>query len=251
MAGHSHWAGIKYKKGAADAKRAKLFSKIARRIIMAAREGGGDTDMNLKLRYAVEQARAANMPKDKVERAIKKGTGELPGAVMTEVIYEGYGQGGVAIIVETLTDNRNRTVAQIRKIFQTRGGNMGETGCVSWMFSTKGLVHVGDNEITEDELMEIALEAGAEDVRHEADTFEVITAPSSFESVRQAIESRGIKPSLSEITRMPSSNVPVDEEMGRRIVALINALEEHEDVVNVYANYDIDEDVMTRILAEA
>jgi YebC/PmpR family DNA-binding regulatory protein len=251
VAGHSHWAGIKYKKGAADAKRGKLFSKLASRIMLAAREGGGDVSMNLKLRYAMDQAKAANMPKDRIARAVKKGTGELAGTTMSEIIYEGYGQGGVAIIVEALTDNRNRTVAAVRKIFQLRGGNMGETGCVSWMFSTKGLIQIEDDKITEDELLEIALEAGAEDIKHEGSVFEVITRPGDFEAVKQAIEARGIAPSMGEITRIPSSSVPVDESTGRKVIGLISALEDLDDVVNVYANYDIADEVMAKLLAEA
>ena len=251
MAGHSHWAGIKYKKGAADAKRGKLFSKLARRIILAAREGGGDPDMNLKLRYAIDQAKAANMPKDNIARAVKKGSGELEGATMSEVIYEGYGQGGVAVIVEALTDNRNRTVAEIRKIFQLRGGSMGETGCVSWMFSTKGLIEVEDAAITEDDLMEVVLEAGAEDIRHEGNIFEVTTEPGDFERVRQAIMSRDIKPTLAQIARIPSNKVPLDAETAKKVLSLLNALEDHDDVVNVYANYDIAEELMEEILAES
>ncbi len=250
MAGHSHWAGIKYKKGAADAKRGKLFSKLASRIMLAAREGGGDLDMNLKLRYAVEQARVANMPKDKIERAIKKATGELPGAALSEVIYEGYGQGGVAILVEALTDNRNRTVAALRKIFQTRGGNMGATGCVSWMFTTKGLIHVEDSKITEDKLMELVLDAGAEDIKHEGSTFEVTAEPGDFDAVKQAIEAHGITPAFAQITRIPSTNVPVNDETARKVISLISAIEDNDDVVNVYANYDISDEVMTKILAE-
>lgn len=251
MAGHSHWAGIKYKKGAADAKRGKLFSKLARKIILAAREGGGEPDMNLKLRYAIDQAKAANMPKDNIARAVKKGSGELEGAIMSEVIYEGYGQGGVAIIVEVLTDNRNRTVAEVRKIFQLRGGSMGETGCVAWMFSTKGLIEVQDSEIAEDDLMEIVLEAGGEDIRHEGDVFEVTTEPGDFEQVRQAIESRGIKPSFAQIARIPSSKVPLDAGTARKVLGLLSALEDHDDVVNVYANYDIGEELMEEIFAES
>lgn len=251
MSGHSHWSGIKYKKGIADAKRGKLFSKLASRIMMAARQGGGDPDMNLTLRYALTQARAANMPKDKIARAVKKGTGEMPGAVLSEVVYEGYGPRGVAIIVETLTDNRNRTVAAMRKLFATRGGNMGETGCVSWMFSTKGLIQIEDSEITEDELMEIALEAGAQDLRHEGNLFDVITEPGDFEAVKKAVEKKDLEPSMATITRIPSTSVPVDEDTAGKVLALISALEDHDDVVNVYANYDIADEVMEKILAEA
>jgi YebC/PmpR family DNA-binding regulatory protein len=251
VAGHSHWAGIKYKKGAADAKRGKLFSKLANRIILAARDGGGDADMNLKLRYAIDEAKAANMPKDNIARAIKKGTGDLDGAIVSEVIYEGYGQGGVAIMVEVLTDNRNRTVAEVRKIFQLRGASMGETGCVSWMFKTRGLIEVEDSAITEDELMEIVLDAGAEDIKHEGSVFEVTTQPADFERVRQAILSRGITPSLAQIARIPSSKVPLSTEAARKVLALLNALEDNDDVVNVYANYDIAQDVMEKIMAES
>ena len=249
MAGHSHWAGIKYKKGIADAKRGKLFSKLANRIMLAARDGGGDPDVNLPLRYAIEQARAANMPKDNITRAIKKGTGELPGESLYEVVYEGYGQGGVAILVETVTNNRNRTVAEIRKIFSTRGGNMGETGCVSWMFTTKGLIEIDDDLIDEDELMEIVLEAGALDLRHEGRSYEITTEPADFEAVRKAIEEKNLKPSYAQITRIPSTNIRLDEATGKKVLALITALEDHDDVVNVYANYDIDDSVMDKILA--
>jgi YebC/PmpR family DNA-binding regulatory protein len=218
--------------------------------MLAAREGGGDPDMNLKLRYAVEQARAANMPKENITRAIKKGTGELPGATLSEAVYEGYAQGGVAIIVEALTDNRNRTVAEVRKIFQLRGGNMGETGCVSWMFNTKGLIEIEESKTTEDELMEIALEAGAEDIRREGSVFEVITEPKDFEAVKEAVEAHGLEPIMAEITRIPSSNIPVNEETARKVIGLINALEDNDDVVNVYANYDIAGEVMAKLLDE-
>jgi len=251
MAGHSHWAGIKYKKGAADAKRGKLFSKLARKIIVAARSGGGDPDSNLQLRYAVDEAKSANMPKDNIERAIKKGTGDLDGVIMNEVVYEGYGPSGVAIIAEVLTDNRNRTVAEVRKLFERFGGNIGSSGCVSWMFSTKGTIHLEDSKITEDELMEIALEAGAEDIKHEGKMFEILTETANFEVVREAIVARGIEPVHAQISRIPSSTVPVDEKAGRKIISLINSLEDHDDVVNVYANYDLADEIMEKIFAEA
>jgi len=240
MAGHSHWAGIKHKKGAADAKRGKLFSKLARNIMNAARDGGGDADVNLKLRYAVDKARAANMPKDNIERAVKKGTGELAGAAaFEEIVYEGYGPGGAAIMVEVLTDNRSRTAPQLRKIFETRGARIGNSGCVAWMFAQKGFFSIATSRIAEDRLMELALECGAEDLVTTGDYFELTCPVEDFARVKAALDDAGVECEVAEITRVPAKYVDLDAEAGRKVLALVEALEDHEDVQSVYANFNL------------
>ncbi|KPJ58425.1 MAG: transcriptional regulator [Planctomycetes bacterium DG_23] len=230
MSGHSHWAGIKHKKGAADAKKGRLFSKLARNITVAARTGGKDPSSNVKLRYAIEKARAANMPKDSIERAIKKGTGELPGQVLEARIYEGYGPGGVAIILETLTDNLNRTAAELRHIFEGSGGKLAQRGSVAYMFETKGLFTVRCQDADEDGLMLLAIEAGAENMRRVGDEFEIICRPEDFERLKQALQENKILTQVAEITQSPKVTVDLDEAQARKVVSLLEALEESEDV---------------------
>ncbi len=246
MSGHNKWSTIKHKKGAADAKRGKLFSKIIKEITIAARAGGGDQDGNPRLRTAVLAARAANMPKDNVERAIKRGTGEIEGAAYEEITYEGYGPGGVAVIVETLTDNRNRTVAEVRHIFEKYNGNLGESGCVSWMFDKKGIVVVFGKDLHEDEVMEVALEAGAQDVKDDAGNFEITTEPSEFEAVKQAVEQKGWKVELAEICMIPQTTVKLDGRKAETMLKMMNALDDNEDLQSVSANFDISEEEMLK-----
>jgi len=247
MSGHSHWARIKRKKGAADAKRGKIFSKLAKNIMTAARLGGGNPDANLRLKYAIEKAREANMPKENIERAIKKGTGELEGEQLEEVTYEGYGPGGVAFLVEVLTDNRNRTASEIRKIFERKGGSLASQGSVSWMFNTKGLFLVDASKVDEDTLYEVAIEVGAEDVKLDETTFEVTCAPQDFDKVRKALEEKNIPLESAEISQLPQNYVDVTGETARKVLELMEALEEHDDVQNIYANFNIPERVMEEI----
>jgi len=247
MSGHSKWSTIKHKKGAADAKRGKIFTKLIKEITVAARTGGGDIDANPRLRSAVTAAKAENMPKDNIERAIKKGTGELEGVSYEESSYEGYGPGGAAILVESLTDNKNRAVADIRHIFNKYGGNMGENGCVAWMFDKKGYFNVDKSAVGEDQLMEIALEAGAEDVREEDDSFEVITAPEDFETVKAALESAGIAFSDAEVTMLPQNMSPLEGSDAERMLKLMDAMDDCEDVQKVYTNADIPEDMLDAV----
>jgi YebC/PmpR family DNA-binding regulatory protein len=247
MSGHSKWSTIKHKKAAQDAKRGAMFTKVIKELTVAARMGGGDVDMNPRLRTAVLKAKAVNMPQDTMQRAIMKGTGELPGVNYEEITYEGYGPGGVAMIVTVLTDNRNRTVAEIRKIFSKNGGNLGESGCVAWMFQKKGLIVVDKDRVDEEELFGIALEAGAEDVRPSDVMYEVITAVEDFEPVKQGITTKGIEPSSSEISLLPQTTVRLEGSQARQLLKLMDELEEHDDVQNVYANFDIPDDVMAEV----
>lgn len=249
MSGHSHWARIKRKKGATDAKRGKVFSKCARAIMVAARNGGADPSMNLSLRYAIDDARAANMPRENIERALKKGAGELGGAAIEEIAYEGYGPGGVAILLETMTDNRNRTTSELQKIFEKGGGAMGRPGCVAWLFEQKGVVAIGAGA-EEEKIMEVALAAGAEDMRDLQDGFEVISPPEVFHQVRSALQEAGFAIERAEITRIPKSSVPLGENDARKALALLEALDDHEDVQKVHANFEIDADLLARIQAE-
>ena len=251
MSGHSKWSTIKHKKGALDAKRGKLFSKLSKLIITAARNGGGDPDMNLPLRYAIDKAKAANMTKDTIERAVKKGTGDLEGAQIEELLYEGYAPGGVALMVEALTDNRNRTAPEIKKILENRGGSLGATNCVGWMFSSKGVFRVDASKITEDKLMEIALDAGAEDLQRDGDGFEVTCEPTAFHEVQQALQDAGIEPELAEIQRVPSTTVKLDRDQAAKVLALIENLEDHEDVQNVYSNFDVDEKILEELASSS
>ncbi|MDA8139447.1 MAG: YebC/PmpR family DNA-binding transcriptional regulator [Desulfobacteraceae bacterium] len=242
MSGHSKWANIKHKKGAADARRGKIFTKLIKEITMAAREGGGDATTNPRLRTAIIDAKAENMPKDNIERAIKKGTGELEGVSYEESTYEGYGPGGVAILIDSLTDNKNRAVSEIRHAFSKHGGNMGESGCVAWMFHKKGYMVVAKGAISEDALMELALEAGAEDVRDDGDNFEVITEPDNFEAVKTAIEAKSIALAMSEVTMLPQNITPVEGETAQKLVRMLDALEDLDDVQKVYTNADLPDD---------
>ena len=244
MSGHSHWSSIKHKKGVTDARRGKMFSKLARNITTAARHGGRDLSMNLNLKYAVEKAKAANMPKDSIERAIKKGTGELAGEELYEITYEGYGPGGVAVMIETLTDNKNRTAAEVRKALETRGGSLGTHNCVAFRFHKKGVIVIRADEVDEDTLMEIVLEAGAEDMERAGDIYEVTTAVADFEAVKAAIEQKDIGTLSAEISQVAKDSVPLDEATGRKILDLMEVLEDSEDVQNVFANFDLPEPLL-------
>jgi YebC/PmpR family DNA-binding regulatory protein len=249
MSGHSHWAGIKHKKALVDAKRGKHWSRLSKAIIVAAKIGGsGDPDANIRLRVAVDAAKAVSMPKENIQRAIKRGTGELDGGSLEEVLYEGYGTGGVAVLCEVLTDNRNRTAPEIRKIFEISDGKLGGAGCVGWMFEKKGQFMVSAAKVSEDRLMEIALEAGADDVRPAGDNFEVVCAPEAFEAVSKALSAAGIQPEASEISRLPKNTVDVsDPDVARKILKLMNRLDDHEDVQNVSSNFNISEAIMAQV----
>jgi YebC/PmpR family DNA-binding regulatory protein len=247
MAGHSHWAGIKHKKALIDNKRGKLWSKLSKAIIVAAKTGGGDPSMNLRLRYAIDDARQVSMPKDNIQRAIKRGTGEIAGGELEEVIYEGYGPSGVAVMCEILTDNRNRTAPEIRKVFEMSDGKLGATNCVAWMFDRKGQFIVSRAKCSEERLMEIALEAGAEDIKSEGDSFFVTCSPDELAAVQSALENAGIEPEDSRITQIPSNSVDLDVESGRKVLKLMEALDDHEDVQNVYSNFNIPDAVLAEI----
>lgn len=248
MSGHSKWKTIKHHKAAVDAKRGKLWSKVSRNIIVAAKSGGGDPSSNLTLRYAIDKAKEANMPADTIDKAIKKGTGELGATQFVPAVYEGYGPGGVAFIVDALTDNPNRTAPEIKKIFERAGGNMGATNCVSWNFSTKGVFLVAASEVSEEALMEIAVEAGADDVKHDGDLFEVTCDVPAYEAVKQALAVKKITTQGAEITKIPGTTIKVDDpEIGGRVLKLVEAFEDHDDVQNVYSNFDISEELMARI----
>jgi YebC/PmpR family DNA-binding regulatory protein len=248
MSGHSHWAGIKYKKAAADAKRGKTWSKIARMIIVAAKQGGGDPAANLTLRYAIDKGKAANMPKDTIEKAIKKGTGELEGMSFEEVLYEGYGPGGVAIMVEALTDNRHRTGPEIKRLFERHGGSLGTSGCVNWMFTKKGLITVSAANADEEQLLEIALNAGAEDMQNTGEVFEITCDPAAYEQLKAALEEKEIAIDVAEISMVPQSTIAInDEPTAKKIISLMDAFEDHDDVQNTYANFDIPDETMARI----
>ena len=248
MSGHSHWAGIKYKKAAADAKRGKIWSKISRMIIVAAKNGGGDPSSNLPLRYAIDKAKAANMPKDTIEKAIKKGTGELEGVSFEEVLYEGYGPHGVAIMVEALTDNRNRTTPEVKRIFERNGGSMGNSGCVNWMFDKKGLITVATASVNEEQLLEIALGAGADDMQIVGDVFEITCEPGAYEELKRTLQEREIATEVAEISMVPQNTIAInDEQTAKKIISLMEAIEDHDDVQNAYSNFDISEEIMARI----
>jgi len=249
MSGHSKWAGIKHKKAKVDAQRGRVFTKIIREITVAARVGGGDPGGNPRLRTAVLAARAVNMPADNIDRAIKKGTGELEGVSYEEITYEGYGPGGVAVLVEVLTDNKNRTVGEIRKLFSRHGGNLGEAGCVAFLFEKKGYIQVDATKVDEDKLMSIALEAGAEDMQREESLFAVTTVPREFERVRDAIVKGGIQPLSAEITKHPKSTVRLEGKPAEQMLRLMEELEEHDDVQHVFANFDIPEEIMAAMTA--
>ncbi len=242
MSGHSKWSTIKHKKGAADAKRGKIFTRLIKEITVAARMGGGSSDHNPRLRSAIAEAKSNNMPASNIERAIKKGTGELEGVSYEEVTYEGYGPGGVAIMLEAITDNKNRTTGEIRKIFSKGNGNMGEQNCVGWMFDSKGLIVISKDAVTEEKLMEVALESGAEDIEDEEDSFQVVTDPGSFQGVKDALGQAGIPLVSAKLDKIPQNTVRVEGKDAAQVLRLAEALEEHDDVQNVYANFDIDPD---------
>ncbi|MBI3407546.1 MAG: YebC/PmpR family DNA-binding transcriptional regulator [Planctomycetes bacterium] len=250
MSGHSHWATIKHKKGAVDAKRGKLWSKLSRAIIIAARHGGGDPNMNLKLRYAIDKARAVSMPKDNIERAIKRGTGDLEGQHFEEITYEGYGSGGVAILVEVLTDNRNRTAGEIRKIFERHGGKMGSAGCVSYLFERKGLFGLDGAGLDEDTLMGIALDAGADDLKQSGAHFEITCDPAVFNQVQEALQKQNLKLTVSEVQQIGKAPVDVDVETGQKVIRLMEALDDHDDTQNVYSNVNISEEMLAEMSKE-
>ncbi len=247
MSGHSKWHSIKHKKAAVDAKRGKVFTKIIREITIAARNGGGDIESNPRLRTAVSAARDANMPKENIDRAIKRGTGELPGVSYEEVIYEGYGPGGVAMLVEAMTDNKNRLTAEIRHIFTRHNANLGEAGCVSWMFTRKGVIYVNAEDTTEDALMEAALEAGAEDLIDNGDSFTVYTEPNQLEEVRSAIEGKGIKIESASVSMIPNTTVSVEGKEAESLLKLLNALEDHDDIQRVSANFEMSDELMEKL----
>ncbi|VFQ43342.1 YebC/PmpR family DNA-binding transcriptional regulator [Desulfoluna butyratoxydans] len=243
MAGHSKWANIKHKKGREDAKRGKIFTKLIKEVTVAARMGGGDPSANPRLRSAVAAARSENMPKDTLERAIKRGTGELEGVNYEEIVYEGYGPGGAAVIVESLTDNKNRAIAEIRHIFTKCGGNIGANGCVSWMFDKKGLIVVAKDAVDEEALMETAIEAGAEDVKDEGENFEVITAPEDYNEVKEAIDAASIPTVMSEVTMIPQNMSDLEGKDAEKMVRMMDMLDDCDDVQNVHTNADIPDDL--------
>lgn len=244
MSGHSKWHSIKHKKAAVDAKRGRMFTRLIKEITMAARLGGGDSDGNPRLRKAILDAKAANMPADNIKRAVQKGTGELPGTIIEELTYEGYGPGGVAIIIQSMTDNKNRTVSEYRHMFSKNNGNLGETGCVGWMFDRKGYFVVAKGVKSEDELMEIGLETGADDVRDDGENFEITCPPNVFDAVREALEGAGVTIVQSELSMLPQNTVKVTGKEAQLVLRLMEAIEDHDDTQNVYANFDIDESEM-------
>jgi len=243
MSGHSKWSTIKHKKGAADKKRAKIFTKLIKEITVAARMGGGDPAANPRLRHALSEANSQNMPKDTAERAVKKGTGDLEGVNYEEIIYEGYGPGGVAVLVECLTDNRNRTIAEVRSIFGKAGGNVGTDGCVAWMFDKKGLISVSKEHADEETLMDLALDAGAEDIIEETDSFDIITEPGDYDAVKDAIDAAEIKYELAEITMLPQNMTQLDGKEAEQMIKFMEALDDSDDVQKFYSNADIPDEV--------
>ncbi|RQD77490.1 MAG: YebC/PmpR family DNA-binding transcriptional regulator [Candidatus Syntrophonatronum acetioxidans] len=250
MAGHSKWANIKHKKARADAQKGKMFTKLSRELMVAAREGGGDIDANIRLRLAVQKAKEINMPNDNIERAIKRGLGEVEGFKYEEVVYEGYAPGGVAVLLEILTDNRNRTAGELRNVFSRYGGNLGESGCVAWMFKRQGYINVekAKANMEEDELMLLALEEGAEDFKSEEDTYEIITEPENLEKVREGLVNKGVEINFAQVAMVPQNLVKItDEEEAKNILSLMESLEDHDDVQNVYANFDLPDEVMSTV----
>jgi YebC/PmpR family DNA-binding regulatory protein len=245
MSGHSKWHTIKHKKGALDAKRGKLFTKLIKELTIAARTGGsGDPDQNPRLRKAVNDSKAANMPNDTIDRAIKRGTGELEGVNYDEITYEGYGPGGVAVMVNTTTDNRNRTVSELRHMFSKNGGNLGESGSVAWMFNKKGQIIVDAASKNEDEMMEIALEAGAEDMQNDGETYQILTSPEDFLTVLDAVKAKGVEPMSSEVAMIPQNTIKLEGGQVSQMLKLYDALDDHDDVQSVYANFEIDDAAM-------
>jgi len=250
MSGHSKWSSIKHKKGAADAKRGKIFTKLIREISVSARAGGGDPDGNARLRTAIAAAKAENMPKDNIERAIKKGTGELEGTHYEETVLEGYGPNGVAIIADVMTDNKNRTIAELRHAFTKHNGNIGTTGCVAWMFSKKGLISLDKDKVDEEKLMEVALEAGAEDINDEESTLEIITEVKDFEAVRDALDKNGLSYVFAKVSMIPQNTVKLQDKEAEQFLKLVEALEDSDDVQDVYSNCDISDEVMEQISSQ-
>ncbi|MCK5708868.1 MAG: YebC/PmpR family DNA-binding transcriptional regulator [Candidatus Aureabacteria bacterium] len=249
MSGHSKWSSIKHKKGAADAKRGKIFTKIAKEITVAAKQGGGDPDANPRLRTAIQNAKSCNMPSDNVKRAIQKGTGELPGVVYEEIIYEGYGPGGVAILIDSATDNKNRTVAEIRNIFTKKSGNLASSGAVSYLFETKGFLAFDKEKVDEDLLFEVATEAGAEDLKDEGEIIEVFTDPKDFENVKKECDAKSLVFNHAEITKIPTTTVAIeDEKTATKVLSLVEMLQDNDDVQNVYANFDINDALLNKIM---
>ncbi|GAK49848.1 UPF0082 protein DaAHT2_1209 [Candidatus Moduliflexus flocculans] len=245
MSGHSKWHSIRHKKGKIDAQRGKIFTRLIKELTVAARMGGGDPNGNARLRTAIAGAKAANMPADNIDRAIKKGTGELEGVSYEEITYEGYGPAGVAVMIDVMTDNKNRTVADIRHIISKNGGNLGAANCVGWMFHRKGVIQVSAEDANEDELLEIALDAGAEDMTNEGDTFQILTAVENFEDVRSTLEQKGIPMLSAELSRLPENTVKItDAKEAAKVMKLMDALENSDDVQNVYANFDIPEEIL-------
>jgi YebC/PmpR family DNA-binding regulatory protein len=247
MSGHSKWSTIKRKKGALDAKRGKVFSRLIKEITIAARLGGGNIEGNPRLRTALLAAKAENMPKDNIDRAIKKGTGELESVRLEEISYEGYGPGGVAVLVETLTDNKNRTSGEIRHIFSKNGGGLGEAGCVSWMFDNKGLIVLEKDKVDEEKLFEIALAAGADDIREEEAAFEVITDPRNFEAIKDVLEQNKLKYALAEVTMIPKNTVKLEGKEAEQMIRLMEQIEDSEDVQKAYANFDIPDAILDKM----
>jgi YebC/PmpR family DNA-binding regulatory protein len=247
MSGHSKWHSIKHKKGALDAKRGKLFTKFIKEITVAARTGGGDPDANARLRKAILDAKSGNMPNDTIDRAIRRGTGEEEGVNYEEITYEGYGPGGVALLIQSMTDNRNRTVAEIRHLFSKNGGNLGETGSVGWMFERKGYIVVSKSAKSEEELFDLVIEAGADDLRDDEDNFEIITSPEAFDAVLAAMKGAGIEPQVAEVEMVPQNYVRLEGADARQMLKLMEALEDHDDVQKVSANFDISEADMAAV----
>jgi YebC/PmpR family DNA-binding regulatory protein len=249
MSGHNKWASIKHKKAATDAKKGKIFTKIIREIVVSTKEGGPQVENNARLRKAIEDAKEANMPQDNIKKAIQRGNGEIPGAVYEEMVYEGYGPNGVALIVEVTTDNKNRTASDIRKMFSSHKGNLGETGCVSWMFDRKGYITVNKSKIEEESLMNLTLEVGAEDLKNDetSDVYEIITSPTNFDSIKNALKNKNIEVASSEVTMIPQTQIALSGDDAKCMLKLMDALEEHDDVKNVYANFDISDEEMEKI----
>ncbi len=248
MAGHSKWAGIKHKKAANDAKRGKIFSKLAKLITVAARDGGGDIQGNPHLKLVVDKAKAANMPNDNIDRAIKKGTGELASDALSELVYEGYSPGQVALVIDILTDNKNRTASELRKIFDKKGGSLGSPGSVSWMFETRGVIELPADSISEDDLFELALEAGADDVKIEEGHLQILTSPSQYTEVREAILAADLDPSYSEVTRIPTTTVSIeDEKVAKKVLNFIAEVEDNDDVQTVHSNLDISPELLEKL----
>jgi YebC/PmpR family DNA-binding regulatory protein len=250
MSGHSKWASIKHKKGAADAKRGKLFTKLIREITVAAKDGGGDPDMNPALRTAISRANDANMPKDNIEKAIKKGTGELPGVSYESCMFEGYGPAGVAILVEALTDNKNRSSAEIRNIFSKKSGNLAGAGSVSWIFTPKGYILVSQSQIDEEELFSVTVDAGAEDIKSSGKNYEIFSEPKDLEAIKEALRAKNIKWEEAELTKIPNSTIKLSGNQAKQVLTLVEALEDHDDVQKVYANFDIPDEVLEEIAQE-